>query len=162
MDFSLLEFEHIVQVNDLRNRAITPITRSQLWQGLVLRARSPEKFNHALQCDSDELIDNKFKRIIKAGQTNFCEQVVLYPEQKISTKTAGNLDQINAQSIVSIEEPDTGSLFVRFHYKRELDNSDTHLDVDAHLKAAYVQLDCDAVALIRILAESELSDQSIN
>ena len=51
---------------------------------------------------------------------------------------------------------------VRFHYKRELDNSDTHLDVDAHLKAAYVQLDREAVALIRILAESELSDQSIN
>jgi hypothetical protein len=78
-----------------------------LWQGLVLRARCPEKFNHGLQCDSDELIDTKFKRIIKAGQTNFCEQVVLYPEQKISTKTAGKLDQINAQSTASIEEPVT-------------------------------------------------------
>ncbi|MDG2251436.1 MAG: hypothetical protein P8N11_11390 [Gammaproteobacteria bacterium] len=48
---------------------------------------------------------------------------------------------------------------MRFHYKRELDNSDTHLDVGAHLKAAYVQLDRDAFALIRILTGSELSDQ---
>ena len=118
MDFSLLEFEHIAQVNDLSNRAITPSARSQLWQGLVLPARSPEKFNHGLQRDSNELIDNRFKRTIKAGQTSFFEQVVLYPEQKIFTKTAGNLCQINAQSTAAIEEPDTGSLFVRFHYKR--------------------------------------------
>ena len=149
----MLEFEHIVQVNDLSNSAITLITRSQLRQALVLHARSPEKFSQGLQCDSDELIDNKFKRIIKAGQTNFCEQAVLYPEQKIFTKTAGNLDQISTQS--------TGSLFVRFHYKRELDNSDTHLDFGAHIKAAYVQLDRDAVALIRMPAESGLSNQSI-
>ncbi|PDH34853.1 MAG: hypothetical protein CNF02_02175 [OM182 bacterium MED-G28] len=141
---------------------MTPITRSQLWQGLVLCARSPEKFTHGLQCDSDELINNKFKRIIKAGQTSFCEQVVLYPEQKIFTKTAGNLDQISAQSTASIEEPDTGALFVRFRYKRELDNSDNHVDFGAPIKAAYVQLDRDAVALIRMLAESELSNQSIN
>jgi len=158
----LLEFEHIVQVNDLSNKAITPLTRNQLWQGLVLRARNPEKFNQALQCESEDPVDNKFMRTIKAGQSSFCEQVVLYPEERILTKTVDNLEQINAQSTTSIEEPDIGSLFVRFHYKRDLDNSDARVDVGAHLKAAYVQLDGDAIALIRMLAESELFDQTIN
>ena len=51
---------------------------------------------------------------------------------------------------------------MRFRYKRELDNSDNHVDFGAPIKAAYVQLDRDAVALMRMLAESELSNQSIN
>lgn len=158
----MLEFEHIVQVNDLSNKSITPLTRNQLWQGLVLRARKPEKFNQALQCESEEPVDNKFIRTIKAGQSSFCEQVVLYPEARIFTKTIDKLDQVNAQSTATIEEPDSGSLFVRFHYKRDLDNSDSPEDLGAHLKAAYVQLDGAAIALIRMLAESALFDQTIN
>lgn len=160
--FQLLEFEHIVQVNDLGNRAIIALTRNQLWQGLVLRARNPEKFNHALQCKSEEVENNEFLRTIEAGNTSFCERVILYPEQKIWTKTIAEFDQINAQSTTSIEEPEAGSLFVRFCYKRDLDSSDERVDIAEHLKATYVQLDRDAIAMIRLLAESELFDQPIN
>ncbi len=88
----MLEFEHIVQVNDLGNDAIIDITRTQLWRGLVLRARSPEKFNRGLQCQSEELRDNEFVRIIEAGGSKFCEKVVLSPEQEIHTRTLGELD----------------------------------------------------------------------
>jgi len=34
--------------------------------------------------------------------------------------------------------------------------------VGEHLKAAYVQIDRDAIAMIRMLAESDLFDQTIN
>ena len=158
----MLEFEHIVQVNDLSNKAIAVLTRKQLWQGLVLRARNPDKFNHALQCKCEELEPNEFIRTIEAGNTSFCERVLLYPEEKICTKTTAEIDQINAQSTTSIEEPQAGSLFVRFHYKRDLDVDDELVDVGEHLKAAYVQLDRDAIAMILMLAESELFDKSIN
>ena len=158
----MLEFEHLVQVNDLRNPAITDITRAQLWQGLVLRARSPHKFNQGLTCQSQELRENEFVRIIEAGQSKFCEKVTLHPEQKIHTATLAELDQIQAESTATIEEPEAGYLFVRFHYKRELVVDTEAVDVAEHLKSAYVQMDRDAVAMIRMLAESQLFDGLIN
>lgn len=158
----MLEFEHIVQVNDLSNSNITAITRSQLWQGLVLRARNPEKFNHSLQCQSESLRDNEFVRIIEAGDSKFCEKVILTPEQSIHTSTLSELDQLQAESTTRIEEPEAGYLFVRFTYKRELEVTTEAVDVAEHLKSAYVQVDRDAIAMIRMLAESRLFDETIN
>lgn len=158
----MLEFEHIVQVNDLSNSSIVAITRSQLWQGLVLRARNPEKFNHGLQCQSEELRNNEFVRIIEAGGNKFCEKVILTPEQKIHTSTLSDLDQLQAESTTRIEEPESGYLFVRFSYRRELPERSEQVDVAEHLKSAYVQVDRDAIAMIRMLAESRLFDEPIN
>lgn len=158
----MLEFEHLVQVNDLTDQRLTPITRAQLWQGLLLRARNPDKFNPGLSCQSEELRDNQFVRIIEAGDTTFCEKVTLHPEQKIHTATLSELDQPQAESSTIIEEPEAGYLFVRFRYRRELAEDTDSVNVGEHLKSAYVQLDRDAVALIRMLAESELFDGSVN
>jgi hypothetical protein len=158
----LLEFEHLVQVNDLANSTLTVITRSQLWQGLVLRARNPEKFNHGLNCQSEEVSNNKFLRTIEAGGSKFCEEVVLEPEQRIHTATLAELEQLQSESTTTIEEPEAGYLFVRFHYKRELLVDTESVDVAEHLKSAYVQVDRDAVAMIRVLAESQLFDGPIN
>tara|TARA_A100000164_G_scaffold374995_1_gene409118 strand:+ start:2111 stop:2377 length:267 start_codon:yes stop_codon:yes gene_type:complete len=88
--------------------------------------------------------------------------VLLYPEQKIHTSTIAEIDQITAQSVTCIEEPESGFLFVRFSYKRELEESNQQVDVGEHLKSAYVQVDRDAIAMIRILAESKLFDQDSN
>ncbi|MCH7816102.1 MAG: DUF1857 family protein [Proteobacteria bacterium] len=158
----MLEFEHIVRVNDLADASRTPLTRNQLWQGLVLRARNPDKFNTGLQCKFEERGKNEFLRTIEAGDTSFCERVILYPQEKICTKTIADRQQISAASTALIEEHETGDLFVRFTYKRELDTSDDQVDVGEHLKAAYVQMDRDAIAMIRVLAESELFNQPIN
>ncbi len=158
----MLEFEHLVQVNDLSNPSLTVVTRTQLWKGLVLRARNPEKFNHGLSCQSEELRDNEFVRIIEAGDSKFCEKVVLHPEQKIHTATLAELDQLQSESITTIEEPEAGYLFVRFQYKRDLLVDTEAVDVAEHLKSAYVQVDRDAVAMIRMLAESRLFDEAIN
>ncbi|HBJ90463.1 MAG TPA: hypothetical protein DDZ21_10895 [Gammaproteobacteria bacterium] len=158
----MLEFEHLVQVNDLNDANLTPISREALWQGLELRARNPRKFNRSLECIVKPLGHNEFLRTIKVGNSRFCEHVLLYPEQKIHTSTIAEIDQITAQSVTCIEEPESGFLFVRFSYKRELEESNQQVDVGEHLKSAYVQVDRDAIAMIRILAESKLFDQASN
>lgn len=158
----MLEFEHIVQVNEPDNDAITDISRSQLWQGLVLRARNPEKFNPGLDCQLRPVATNEFLRTINVGSTSFCEHVILYPEESIHTSTIPEIEQIEAESEAHIEEPQAGYLFVRFRYKRELNEDDERVNVEEHLKSAYVQMDRDAIAMIRLLAESELLDQSLN
>ncbi|MDA0687366.1 MAG: DUF1857 family protein [Proteobacteria bacterium] len=158
----MLEFEHIVQVNEPDNDAISDISRSQLWQGLVLRARNPEKFNRSLECQLRPVGNNEFLRTINVGNTRFCEHVILYPEESIHTSTIPEMEQIEAESEARIEEPQAGYLFVRFRYKRELNDDDERVNVEEHLKSAYVQMDRDAIAMIRLLAESELFDQSLN
>jgi hypothetical protein len=158
----LLEFEHLVQVNDLNNANLTPISREALWQGLELRARNPERFNRSLECTAKPLGHNEFLRTVKVGNSQFCEHVVLYPEQKIHTSTIAEIDQITAESMTCIEEPESGFLFVRFSYKRELEELNQEVDVGEHLKSAYVQVDRDAIAMIRMLAESKLFERPIN
>ena len=158
----MLEFEHIVQVNDCDNDRLPDISRKQLWEGLVMRARNPEKFNTAINCQSYPISSTEFMRTIKAGDSLFEEKVLLYPEEKIHTHTVGDDDEINAASTTVIEEPAEGYLFVRFSYRRELEMEDERVDVGEHLKAAYVQVDREAIALIRLLAESKLFDSPIN
>ena len=148
----MLEFEHIVQVNDCGDSSLSVLTRSQLWQGLVLRARSPDKFVPGLQCVAEKISDNEFMRTIKAGQSSFRERVILYPDEKICTRTVAGPTQISAESVTRIEEPEAGALFVRFSYKRDLDSHNQQVNIGEHLKAAYVQVDRDAIALIRMLA----------
>jgi hypothetical protein len=158
----LLEFEHIVQVNDLNNDTIAVLSRAQLWRGLVLRAQQPDKFNQSLSCSYKSLSENEFLRTISAGESSFYERVVLTPQVKIHTGTTGDSQQKSSESTAEIEEPEPNSLFIRFIYKRELGDSNSEIDIGEHLKSAYVQIDRDAIAMIRVMAENNLFDQAIN
>jgi len=122
-----------VQVNDLSDAGVRALTRSQLWQGLVMRARFPEQFNKSVQCQSDPVASHNFFRTIAVGESTFREHVVLTPEQHICTRSVPDPEQIQTESITRIEEPEIGSLFVRFTYKRELPDLDERVDVAEHL-----------------------------
>ncbi|MEA5097780.1 MAG: AtaL-like protein, partial [Burkholderiaceae bacterium] len=50
-----MKFEHLIEINDLRNPTIAPLTRAQLWRGLVLRAEEPTWFMPHL--DACEIIE---------------------------------------------------------------------------------------------------------
>lgn len=158
----MLDFQHIIQVNDLEDKNLLVITRSQLWQGLVLRAKNPQKFNDALQCESSEIEGDQFVRRISAGAVEFQESVVITPNLKIETRTMPEIEQVFAESSTLIEEPEPNSLFVRFSYRRDLDESENEVQIAEYLKSAYVQLDRDAVAMIRMLAQSESLNTSVN
>ena len=157
----MLEFEHIIQVNDPTNDELPMLTRSQLWEGLVLRARRPDKFNNSLQVTTKEYGEDEFERVIDVGDAKFYELVMLYQGEKIHTQTMEEYEQIDAESVTHLEEPEEGDLFVRFSYRREIDE-DGSVDVGEHLKSAYLETDRDAIALIRMLAESGLFGESID
>ncbi|MFK7864657.1 MAG: AtaL-like protein [Pseudohongiellaceae bacterium] len=152
----MFEFQHIIQVNNPQDPQLLVLDRSQLWQGLILRARHPERFNDSLQCRCSDLLDHQFIRHVSAGGTHFKEQVTLTPESKIHTRTLPDVEQLFAESTALIEEPELNALFVRFSYRRELASDEQQLQITEYLKSAYVQLDRDAVAMIRMLAKSEL------
>ena len=115
-----LEFEHIVQVNEPENPTSADISRAHLWEGLVLRARSPQRFVEGIECFSHPQNGECFVREISAGDSHFYEDVMLEHESRVLTKTQRDKPQIHAESEATIEEPEAGYLFVRFRYRREL------------------------------------------
>ncbi|MBL4573165.1 MAG: DUF1857 family protein [Gammaproteobacteria bacterium] len=149
----MLEFEHVIQVNDLTEEDLHILTRTQLWEGLLLRARRPDTFNSSLKVTNKEYGEDEFERIIETGENTFHERVILYPGERIHTQTMEEYEQIEAESVTHLEEPEEGYLFVRFCYRREVED-DGSVDVEEYLKTAYVQTDREAIALIRSLAES--------
>lgn len=157
----MLEFEHIIQINDSGNPHFPALSREQLWQGLLLRAKYPEKFNPALSCRTEEVSPLRFHRFVRAGESEFCELVALDPLMSVHTHTVDS-QPYHAESTAVIEEPEAGSLFIRFSYKRELPADDEQLAVGEHLKSAYLQVDRDAVAMIRMLVQQDSLDQSVN
>lgn len=156
----MLDFEHLIQVNDFTRPHIKPMSRAQLWQGLLLRARNPDIFNSALQCRTEDVSETEFFRFTTAGESEFEEKVQLQPDCEIHTAIV-NDHPFRAESHTTIEEPEEGSLFVRFRYKRDLDENET-VNVGEHLKSAYLQIDREAVAMIRMLVEQESSNTAVN
>lgn len=158
----MLEFEHLIQINDLSDGSLTPLSRTQLWHGLLLRARQPDKFNPALESRIERVSETEFLRFITAGSSRFEERVLLSPMTKIASKTAGGSAAFLAESLVEIEEIKSGFLFVRFTYRRELVEDDDQVNLAEHLKSAYVQMDRDAIRQIRELANSGALETMIN
>jgi hypothetical protein len=148
-EVSMLEFEHTIEVNCPGDCALPPISRSELWQGLVLRAREPQAFNPHLRCSTRATGINTFERTIEAGEDSFCEEVILYPERQIVTRTTARDNPFSAQSRTRIEHSEEGALFVLFFYQRDLSESDEKSDIGVYLQAAYRQLDEDAIRRIR-------------
>lgn len=160
----LLEFEHIIQINDPDQPQIPPLSRQQLWECLLFRARHPGHFNPALSSRLENVSAVGFVRYLQFGKMELRDEVVLVPGLEIRTSTAGSDQPLFAESITRIEEPAPERLFVRFLYRRDSGNERGNgqgsehdgIDVDEYLKSAYVQNDRDAVRLMREIARDGL------
>ncbi len=146
---NLLEFEHIIQINDPDQPHITPLCRQRLWEGLLFRARYPGHFNPALDSRLEHVTNERFVRCLQFGNMELRDEVTMVPGHEIRTSTAGWNQPLFAESITRIEEPAPEQFFVRFIYRRDSGNEPGGLNVDEYLKAAYVQNDRDAIRMLR-------------
>lgn len=157
---NLLEFEHIIQINDPDQPLTPPLSRQQLWECLLFRARHPGHFNPALNSRLENISTAGFVRYLQFGKMELRDEVFLVPSHEIRTSTAGSDQPLFAESITRIEEPAPEQLFVRFLYRRDSANRKGNgpdgIDVDEYLKAAYLQNDRDAVCLMREIARNGL------
>jgi len=153
----LLEFEHLIQINDPKQRHIPVVSTEDLWAGLVLRAKYPGQFNSAISSRLEQITDSSFIRYIAVADTELRDEVRLQHLQEISTrievpeatKVDGKNPGFQAESLTRIEEPEPGYLFVRFMYRRDSANEPGGMDVDEYLKSAYVLNDREAITTIR-------------
>jgi Domain of unknown function (DUF1857) len=155
-----MKFEHLVEINDPLNPLIDPLTRNQLWRGLVRRAENPKEFVLALDaCEITAHGDNTLARALTFGRLVIRDQVTLRPEHEVRHDIEASAEVPGGTLVVTIEEPDAGQLFVRFAYDTRAIEGGPPRDAyyDEYVKQAYVEADVDSIVTIRrLIVEGKL------
>jgi len=148
-----VRFEHLVEVNDLKDPCAARVTRAQLWRGLVLRAEEPTSFVPQL---SEATIlartESGLARALRFGAVTVTDEVSFVHLERVRYEIAAQADLTASSLTMHIEEPRPGSLFVRFTYEDDARAEDAVLD--ALRCAAYEDADVETVGMIRWLAKA--------
>ena len=151
-----MKFSHLVQINDPLNPLIEPLTREQLWRGLVLRAENPLPFVLALErFEILERGENSLARVLHFGGVHLRDRVSFSPMRAVRYDIEAAADTPAATLTMTIEEPQPEQLFVRFDYET-LPQPGAPLEDEFYsrfAKQAYVEADIDTIRVIRRLAQ---------
>jgi hypothetical protein len=134
---------------------IDPLSREQLWRGLVLRAERPTLFVLALDaCEITERSENGISRTLQFGKLIIHDEVQFAPQQQVRYHVPQQNEIPASDLTMTIEEPAAGALFVRFEYDDHQHAAD---DAEAEFynnfrRDAYKESDIDTVRKIRELA----------
>jgi hypothetical protein len=150
-----MQFSHLIQINDPFNPLIDPLSREQLWRGLVLRAENPMLFVLAL--DGFDIVErgaDMLVRELRFGSLTLRDRVSFEPMKQVRYEIEAACDSPAATLVMTIEEPEPEQLFVRFDY--ETLPGDTAAPIDefysGFARQAYVAADIDTISTIRRLA----------
>lgn len=147
-----MNFEHLIEINDPGNMLLEPLSRMQLWQGLVLRAEAPELSVVGLDaCVVLERNDDYLRRELRFGHLRVHDEVFLAHLHEVRYEVMASESFPASRLVMRIEEPYPGRLFVRFLYSSVQEHDDDM--VRDHLKQAYIQADQDTIAVIRELGK---------
>ena len=150
-----MKFSHLVQVNDPLNPLIDPLSRDQVWRGLVLKAENPLLFVHALDGYLVLARDAaSIGRELRFGQLLVRDRIVFDPPYRMRQEIEASGTVPAATLVTSIEEPDAMQLYVRFDYTTTVADGGPPVDemVQGFVRQAYVEADTDTIRTIRRLA----------
>jgi hypothetical protein len=156
-----MRYEHLIEINDPLFPLIDPLSRDDLWEGLVLRAYAPQQFIQGLEdakvkelsCDDSTTV---LARTLDYGMFRVDDRVTLHKMESLITDVAAGAGMAKSRLTITIEEPARDLLYLRFLYEFDEDEADGELDrlTVAIREQAYYASDMDTVARIRELAES--------
>lgn len=153
-----MNYEHLVQINDPLNPLSTPLSREQLWLGLVLRAEQPELFVLGLEgCKILSRTEHQLERELDYGAAKVRDRVALQPFERVEYVIEPTDTYVGGSLTMAIESPDDVQLFIRFTYRTSLNNAEDDADAartSEIVKSAYREADIDTVRMIRELAET--------
>jgi hypothetical protein len=117
----VMRYEHLLQVNDPGNPLIPPMSRAELWRGLLVRVEAPQRFPLGPdRCESRRGAgEHERLRSIHFGSLRFDDCVQLEPERRIAFAPEPHEGAAPVHLTITIEEPAPGALFLRFVYESE-------------------------------------------
>ena len=153
-----MRFSHLIQINDPLNPLIDPLSREQLWRGLVLRAENPLLF--VLGLDGFEVVErteNELQRVLRFGSLRLRDRVSFSPMRQVCYAIEAAGESPAATLAMTIEEPEADQLFVRFDYETLPAGTAEALDefYSSFARQAYIEADIDTISAIRRLAQTD-------
>ena len=151
-----MKYEHLIQVNDPNDPAIEPLTRMQLWNGLVARAENPGEFVYGL--DTMRVIKRGpgfIEREMQFGKRVINDRVEFIEQQMTRYRIKSSAEFPASHMSMGIEEPEPAHLFLRCTYETFMLEAAEYEDF---VKQAYYEADLDAVSRIRKLAAQGMLD----
>jgi len=157
-----MRFEHLIQINDLTNRLIPPLTRDEVWAGLMQRVEDPCAFLPGLeQCHIIERNITGIRRRLDFGTATIEDHVTLEDGIWVRFNILPNTGHAAGSLTIAIESPQEDSLFLRFTYQTHFDQGSNSEDqaYSEYVKSAYHQSDIDTVRIIRSLSAARKTPQ---
>ncbi len=152
---SAMKFTHLIEINMPGNPLLAPLSREQLWRGLVLRAERPTLFLLGLDnCEITARTTDTLSRRLHFGALVISDQVRYQPLRQVHYHVPRQNDIPASDLHMTIEEPEPGALFVRFEYDDHLgaDESQEQSFYNDFRREAYREADIDTIRMIRQLA----------
>jgi len=152
-----MKFAHLIEINDPLNPLLDRLSREQLWRGLVLRAETPEAFvPHLDRCRILERAELSVSRELHYGDLIVRDQVTYTPLQQVVYHVPPQKGIPESRLTMTIEEPETEVLFVRFEYDDGASEAEDTREAfyNDFRKSAYTESDIDTVRTIREMAEA--------
>ena len=112
-----MNFEHLIAINDPGNPLVVPLTRRQLWVGLLQRVDNPLLFLPGLQ--GFTIHQRQFDSAVREldfGTTKMRDCVTLTEEAAVRFDVEPGDQHAGGSLTIRIEEPVPDHLFLRFTY----------------------------------------------
>jgi hypothetical protein len=150
-----MQFEHLIAITDPGNPLLMPLSREQLWQGLIERVENPLPFLPGLEsCTVVERTSQGLLRELDFGPAAIHDRVTMVEAHWVRFDIVPSATHAGGALTITIEEPQPGFLFLRFVYRTTLASTPDSEDraYVEYVKSAYHQSDVDCVRIIRTLA----------
>ncbi|MBA3598489.1 MAG: DUF1857 family protein [Methylibium sp.] len=146
-----MRFEHLLHVNDPGNPRIAPMSRSELWRGLLVRVESPQRFELGPDRCEARVGESQEERVrsIHFGSLRFEDRVRLEPEQRIVFVPQPHEGAAPVHLTITLEEPAAGALFLRFVYSADGALSAEDKAVQGYREQAWLEHDRDMLRTLR-------------
>jgi hypothetical protein len=148
-----MQFEHLIAITDPGNPLVVPLTREQIWSGLLQRVENPLPFLPGLEsCTILERTSEGLLRELDFGPATLRDHVTMVEAQWVRFDIVPSTTSAGGSLTINIEEPQPGFLFLRFAYRTALASDPEERAYVEYIKSAYHQSDVDCVRIVRTLA----------
>ena len=112
-----MNFEHLIQINDLQNPLVETLNRDQVWQGLLHRVEDATPFLPGLEsCTILERHADHLLRKLDFGAAVIHDRVTLVEQHWVRFDILPGEQHAGGSLTITIEEPEPAALFLRFSY----------------------------------------------
>ncbi len=150
-----MHYEHLVAINDPALPYLVPLSRAQVWAGLMQRVEDARPFLPGLDaCDILARGEGWVERQLRFGNALVEDRASYAAEDWVCFTTRANRQHGGGSLTIVIEEPAPGRLFLRFRYELQhaLGAEQENAAYDDLLRQAYEAADIETVQVIRLLA----------